>query len=185
VGSLKSNAKAVARLSLMQGTAEEGDPRNRLIEIAFDRYPGKDVHARQDALISALFGWEDSIKRIRHDGALEAASKRAKARLPALRKAFAKGLAPGEYIQVKAPFATPNDSNEWMWVEVTEWKGRRIRGLLKNEPFDIPGLHGGQIVQVQEEKVFDYIRRYPSGKEEGNETGRIIATMQGSVERNE
>jgi uncharacterized protein YegJ (DUF2314 family) len=72
-----------------------------------------------------------------------------------------------------------------MWVEVTEWKGRRIRGLLKNEPFDIPGLHGGQIVQVQEEKVFDYIRRYPNGKEEGNETGRIIATMQGSVERNE
>jgi uncharacterized protein YegJ (DUF2314 family) len=185
LGSLKPNAKAVARLSLMQGTAEEGDPRNRLIEIAFDRYPGKDVHARQDALTSALFGWEDSIKRIRHDGALEAASKRAKARLPALRKAFAKGLAPGEYIQVKAPFATPNDSNEWMWVEVTEWKGSRIRGLLKNEPFDIPGLHGGQIVQVQEEKVFDYIRRYSNGKEEGNETGRIIATMQGSVERNE
>src|SRR5512139_1235462 len=185
LGSLKPNAKAMARLLLMQGTPEDGDPRNRLIEIAFDRYPGADVHARQDAMISALFGWEDSIKRIKHDEALEAASRRAKSRLSALRRAFAKGLAPGEYIQVKAPFATPDDSNEWMWVEVTEWKGGQIRGLLKNEPFDIPGLHGGQVVQVQEEKVFDYIRRYPSGKEEGNETGRIIATMPGSVERNE
>jgi uncharacterized protein YegJ (DUF2314 family) len=184
LGSLKPNAKAVARLTLMQGTPEDGDPRNRLIEVAFDQYPGADVHERQDAMISALFGWEDSIKRIRHDGELEAASKRARARLPSLRKAFSKGLEPGEFIQVKAPFATPNDSNEWMWVEVTEWQGSRIRGLLRNEPFDIPGLHGGQIVQVQEEKVFDYIRRYPNGKEEGNETGRIIEKMRGSVETN-
>lgn len=183
MGSLMPNAKGTASLELVQGVAEKGDPSNRLIEIAFDKGPGKDVHARQDAMLSALFGWEDSIKRIKHDEALEAASKRARARLPELRKAFAKGLAPGEYIQVKAPFATPNDSNEWMWVEITEWKGNRIRGLLKNEPFDIPGLHGGQIVLVQEEKVFDYIRRYPSGREEGNETGRIIEKMQGSVER--
>jgi hypothetical protein len=124
LGSRKPNAKAVVRLSLMQGTAEDGDPRNRLIEIAFDRYPGKDVHARQDALISALFGWEDSIKRIRHDGALETASRRAKARLPALRKAFAKGLAPGEYIQVKAPFATPT-------IPTSVGGGHRVEGRIR------------------------------------------------------
>ena len=183
VGSLMPNAKGVARLSLMQGTAEEGDPHNRLIEIGFDRYPGPDVHARQNAMLSALFGWEDSIKRVRHDAQLDAASKRAKARLPALRQAFAAGLAPGETIQVKAPFATPKGATEWMWVEVTEWQGGTLRGLLKNEPFDIPGLHGGQVVQVREDEVFDFIRRDPNGKEEGNETGRIIEAMQGGVER--
>lgn len=182
---LKPNATAVARLTLMQGVSEEGDPRNRLIEIAFDRYPGTDIHARQDAMLSSLFGWEDAIKRIRHDEQLDAASKRARSKLPALREAFSKGLAPGEYIQVKAPFATPNNSREWMWVEVTEWKGSEISGLLKNEPFDIPDLHGGQIVQVREEDVFDYLRRYPNGKEDGNETTKIILKMQGSVERQE
>ncbi len=185
IKSLKPNATAVARLTLMQGVSEEGDPRNRLIEIAFDKYPGADVHARQDAMLSSLFGWEDAIKRIRHNEELKIASQRARAKLPALRKAFNKGLAPGEYIQVKAPFATPNDSSEWMWVEITEWKGSQIRGMLKNEPFDIPGLHGGQLVQVQEEQVFDFIRRYPNGQEEGNETSKIILKMQGTVERQE
>ncbi|MHB1075881.1 DUF2314 domain-containing protein [Thiobacillus sp.] len=185
VKSLKPNGTAVAHLTLMQGLPEEGDPQNRLIEIAFEKYPGVDVHAQQDAMISSLFGWEETIKRIRHNEALNAASKRAKARLPALRKAFANGLAPGEYIQVKAPFDTPDNSKEWMWVEITEWNGARIKGLLKNEPVATPGLHGGQIVQVREKDVFDYIRHYPNGKEEGNETSTIIFKMQGSVERQE
>ena len=183
LSSLHPNATATARLTLSPGTPESGDPRNRLIEIGFDKYPGGDVHARQDALISSLFGWEDAIKRIRHNDELTSTSKKARANLPALRKAFNAGLAPGEYIQVKAPFATPKGSSEWMWVEITEWKGSDIRGLLKNEPFDIPDLHGGQIVQVQEANVFDYIRRYANGKEEGNETGRIIEKMRGDVER--
>lgn len=183
LSSLKPNATAVARLTLLRGTAESGDPRNRLIEIGFDKYPGADVHARQDALISSLFGWEDAVKRIRHNEELTSASKKARANLPGLRKAFNAGLAPGEYIQVKAPFGTPKGGNEWMWVEITEWKGGDIRGLLKNEPFEIPDLHGGQIVQVQEANVFDYIRRYANGKEEGNETSKIIEKMRGDFER--
>lgn len=184
VRSLKPNAKAVAHLTLLQGKREEGDPRNRLIEIGFDKYPGRDVHAKQDALISSLYGWEDTIKRIRgDDDELLAASRQARKKLPRLRAAFASGLAPGEFIQVKAPFAVPAGGNEWMWVEVTEWKGKRIRGLLKNEPFDIPGLHAGQIVDVDEDRVFDYIRRLPDGRQEGNETGRIIEKMQGETER--
>lgn len=184
LATLKPNATAVARLALLRGTPESGDPRNRLVEIGFDHYPGRDVHARQDAMLSSLFGSSDSIKRIRHDKELEAASKKARSQLPGLRKAFNAGLTPGEYIQVKAPFATPKGDTEWMWVEITEWKGNGIRGLLKNEPFDIPTLHGGQIVQVREADVFDYIRRYANGKEEGNETGKIIEKMRGAVEKN-
>lgn len=181
--SLLPNARSVAQLTLRQGAREEGDPRNRLIEIGFDRYPGNDVHARQNALLGSLYGWEDAIKRIEHSDDLVAASNRARAKLPALRAAFAAGLQPGEFIQLKAPFATPAGGREWMWVEVTEWKGKRIRGLLRNEPFDIPGLHGGQIVRVNEDEVFDYIRRFPDGAQDGNETGRIIEKMQGPTER--
>jgi hypothetical protein len=87
---------------------------------------------------------------------------------------FKKGLAPGEYIQVKAPFTAPTGGNEWMWVEVTAWQPGKIKGLLKNEPFNIPSLHGGQLVEVDEAKAFDYIRTFADGREEGNETAAII-----------
>jgi uncharacterized protein YegJ (DUF2314 family) len=164
-------------LSLKKGKWEEGDPQNRLIEIAFDRYAGRDIHAMQESRMSSLFGWEDETSAVKHDEELLAASKRAKSQLPALLKAFSKGLAPGEFIQVKAPFKAVDGGNEWMWVEIIEWQGNSIKGLLKNEPFNVPSLHGGQIVEVSQEDIFDYIRNYPDGRQEGNETGAIIEKM--------
>jgi uncharacterized protein YegJ (DUF2314 family) len=125
-------------------------------------------------MLSSLFGWEDSVTHIRHDKELKASSRRARAKLPSLRAAFNAGLAPGEFIQVKAPFETPDGGREWMWVEVTAWDGDTITGLLKNEPFNIPDLHGGQSVQVSQAEVFDYIRRFPDGTQEGNETSKLI-----------
>lgn len=178
VESLKQNATAVALLSLRKGEWEEGDPPNRLIEITFDRYSGRDVHARQEEMLSSLFGWEDSINQISHNDEILAASRNAKTQLPALKQAFTAGLQPGEFIQVKAPFKTPDGGREWMWVEITAWDGNKISGLLKNEPFNIPSLHAGQIVEVKQEDAFDYIRRYPDGRQEGNETGSIIEKMQ-------
>ena len=65
-----------------------------------------------------------------------------------------------------------------MWVEVTSWKGDKIKGHLRNDPFEIPNLHSGQVVNVRQAEVFDYIRHYSDGSEEGNETGAIIAKMQ-------
>ncbi|HRE17400.1 MAG TPA: DUF2314 domain-containing protein, partial [Rhodocyclaceae bacterium] len=147
---LKPNAAAVAYLGLRKAVPDEGDPQNRLVQIGFDRYEGVDTHARRDKMISSLFGWEDSIVRIKHNEALLAASQAAKAKLPALKKDFLAGLRPGEFIQVKAPFPTPKGGSEWMWVEVSAWKAGSIEGLLKNEPFDIPTLHAGQMVTVKE-----------------------------------
>ncbi len=178
LATLKPNAAAIGKLSLVKGRWEDGDPRNRLVEIRFDRYPGSDHYARQEAMLGALFGVEDSVMRVRHSTEVLEASKAANAKLPALREAFRRGLQPGEYIQVKAPFATPDGGNEWMWVEVTSWEGDAISGLLKNEPAHIPGLHGGQMVKVSQGKVFDYIRRGANGREEGNETGKILQRLQ-------
>jgi len=174
IESLKPNATSVALLSLKKGTWEEGDPKNRLIEITFDRYPGPDVHARQEKMVSSLFGWEDSVTPVKHDQKLQAASERARTKLASLRAAFNAGLAPGEFIQVKSPFKKTDGGNEWMWVEVTSWKGGQIKGLLRNEPFSIPDLHAGQNVEVLEATVFDYIQRHADGSVEGNETGKII-----------
>lgn len=178
VSTLKSNALSVAYLTLKQGVNEAGDPANRLIEITFDRYPGKDVHAKQNAMFSALFGFEDSVSRIRHNTELLAASQKAKDQLPALYKAFTAGLAPGEFIQFKAPFATDDGGNEWMWVEVIEWKEQKIKGLLKNEPLKISNLHGGQIVEIKQKDIFDFLRVRPNGNQEGNETSKIILKME-------
>lgn len=178
LSTLKPNAEAVARLTLRAAEPDEGDPNNRIVAITCDRYSGNDLHAKQEAMVSSLFGSEDSIVHIKHDEEILAASQRAKKKLPELRRAFVAGLEPGEFIQLKAPFARPDEGEEWMWVEVTSWKGNTIKGLLKNEPFEIPDLHAGQEVEISQEDVFDFIRRKPDGTEEGNETGKVIEKLQ-------
>jgi uncharacterized protein YegJ (DUF2314 family) len=172
--SLKPNATGVAPLTLTKGVWEEGDPMNRLIEIKFDRGQGPDIHAKQDHVISQAFGVEDTIVPVKHDEELLAASRKARTKLPELRAEFNKGLAPGEFILVKFPFPRPDEGNEMMWVEVTSWKGDKISGMLKNEPFYIPTLHAGQEVDISEAKVFDYIRKHADGASAGNETGKLI-----------
>lgn len=174
MSNLMSNATGVARLSLRQGIWEEGDPLNRLIEITFDRGDGPDIHAKQEDIVSRAFGSQDAITRIQHDDELNEASRKAKEKLPLLRAEFTKGFAPGEFLLVKAPFATPDEGHEWMWVEVIKWKGDNIIGLLQNDPFNVRGLHAGQTVEVSEAKVFDYIRVHADGTSEGNETAKLI-----------
>jgi uncharacterized protein YegJ (DUF2314 family) len=98
--------------------------------------------------------------------------------LPALREAFRKGLAPGEFIQLKAPFPTDDGGTEWMWVEVLAWEGDRIRGLLKNEPRQVARLQAGQEVTISQKDVFDYWRIDAQGKASGNETGPLIDARQ-------
>jgi uncharacterized protein YegJ (DUF2314 family) len=174
VSTLLPNSTGTARLVLVKGRAEAGDPDNRLMEVSFERYPGPDHYSRQTALVTALFGSQETVSRVKHNQELLDASAAARARLPALRNAFRKGLAPGEFILVKLPFDTPRGGREWMWVEVTHWEGDTITGLLNNEPAEIPTLHAGQAVKGSQAKAFDYLRRFADGREEGNETGRIL-----------
>jgi uncharacterized protein YegJ (DUF2314 family) len=177
VKSLKKNSTGIGFLSLKEGVREEGDPDNRLIQITFDRYGGTDLHAKRERMLSCFFGWEDTVKAVRHDGELLEVSAKARSKLPELHKAFSSGLQPGEFIQIKVPFPTPEGGNEWMWVEVTSWKGSKIRGLLENEPLNVPDLHGGQIVEIREGDVFDYLLQHPDGSQEGNTTGAILKKM--------
>ena len=164
-----------ACLNLKEAHLEEGDPRNRIIDLAFDRYEGNDKHAQQDAAFGWLFGWEDAVRNnVEHTDELLEESRKEKSKLPQLRKDFDAGLLPGEYILVKAPFDAPDGGREWMWVEIRKWKRHAITGVLQNQPERIPKLHDGQVVQVQEEDVFDYVRHYPDGRKDGNTTGAMI-----------
>jgi uncharacterized protein YegJ (DUF2314 family) len=176
---LKKHATAKVQLVLRSGKWEEGDPRNRLVKLGFDHYEGPDLHARQQKLLEDFLGWSDSISTVQPNKELRDASERARAKLPKLRADFVSGLAPGESILVKAPFRAPDNGEEYMWVEVSKWKDSKIGGLLRSEPYKVKTLHAGQIVEVLEAEVYDYIRQFPDGSREGNETGKIIQAQQG------
>jgi uncharacterized protein YegJ (DUF2314 family) len=177
--SLLAEASGKGRIHFRPAIPEEGDPDNYLLEIDFDAAAGTTVHEKQDSLISEVFGAEDSIVYIQHNKKLLAASNRARQRMPELRERFNAGLEPGESIMVKAPFTTSDGGREWMWVEVIEWNGNDIRGLLSSDPYHVPGLRAGAEVRVDQQDLFDYIFYLADGSSEGNETGEIILQMQG------
>jgi uncharacterized protein YegJ (DUF2314 family) len=175
--SVKSNGLGHACVALKVGRREEGDPPGRLVELSGERYTGPDSHAKQENMISSLYGWDDKAHMVKHTAELLEESQREKAKLPELRKAFNNGLAPGENILLKAPFQTPDGGREWMWVEVTKWENDKVKGLLENTPYKIPTLYAGQTVEISEKDVFDYIRHYADKHQEGNTTERILESM--------
>lgn len=174
VDSFLDNATGVGKLVVKQAERDEGDPDNRLIELAFDRYTGASLQERQDQFVDEIFGHHDEMTMTRHTGEVLEVSKRAQAKFETYRKRFEKGLEPGEHIMVKSPFKTKTGGNEWMWVEVIKWKGGDITGLLRNDPEMVPGLHAGATVHVKQAEIFDYIRYTADGEEEGNETGPLL-----------
>ena len=180
IKSIKGAGLGLACLSVKPGEWEEGDPKNRLIHLGADKYPGADTDAQQESMISSFFGSEDAISHVKYNDELMAASAKAKAKLPELQKAFIAGLEPSEFIDVKAPFRVENGGNEWMWVEVTKWKGDEIEGILENDPQEIPELRAGQKVTVHQQDVFDYLHHLPDKSTEGNTTGEIIRKMTGN-----
>lgn len=172
--SLKHNARAEACVSVKPGKWEEGDPKNRLLELYAGRYPGPDLQSRQEAMLGSLWGFDDEAFDVEHTPDVLEASSQAREHLPELRRIFNAGLQPGEYIELKAPFTIPGGGREWMWVQVQSWKAGIIRGTLDNDPARIPDLKAGQIVGTREADVFDYIHRFPDKHSEGNTTEKLI-----------
>jgi len=175
--SMKENSTGVAYFSLRPGVRQDGDPKNRLIQLSPDRYGGTDISSKQDRMLSCFFGWVDESTNFEDSPELLEEIRKEKAKLPALQHDFNAGLSSDEYIEVKVPFKTPDENEEWMWVEVTSWKGSLIRGTLESEPTNVPGLHGGQVIEIWQGDVVDYLRGYSDGRTEGNTTGALIEKM--------
>ncbi|MGA7992855.1 MAG: DUF2314 domain-containing protein [Thermoanaerobaculia bacterium] len=167
-------ARGRAVLTLVEGVKERGDAANPLLEISFPRPASVHLQEEHDAVTASVFGATDSITHVEHDEELLAASRAQTAKLPALAALFREGLAPGEHILLKAPFSTDAGGNEWMWVEVIGWKGGEVEGILQNDPFEVAGLKAGARVRFSDAVVFDFIHYFPDGRQEGNETGKIM-----------
>lgn len=133
------------------------------------------------AAVCAIFGSEDSVAYIKHDAELLAASNRAKARLADVLTRFARDRGRGAQLRVKLPFDVPGQkgSHEWMWIEVASWTDKTIRGYLENEPETIPELRAGMSVTGERKDIFDYLVRWPDGREEGGETSAILRRRAG------
>lgn len=176
--SFREGAKRKTTLSLGAGKREKGDADNPLLEIRFSG-PERKRQERQQAMLTEFFGVEDDVVFIQHDEALKQASERARARVVRVLKPRWRDGAPyGEQLLVKAPFKTTSGGNEWMWVEVIDWQANKVRGVLQNQPYDVPDLAPGARVVVDEADIFDYLWRKADGTVEGNETGEIIRRMQ-------
>lgn len=170
---LKKGGTGRASVGIAEGKLEQGDAENRLVELTFAGKPGGPVE-RQNAVLAEVFGAEDPLVYVKHDDALRAESARANARFLALEPGWAKRRAEGEQLMVKAPFRTRSGESEYMWVEVTAWKGKKLRGLLANDPYEVPDLRAGATVEVETTAVFDYLVRRPDGTTEGNTTERFL-----------
>jgi hypothetical protein len=74
------------------------------------------------------------------------------------------------------------DGSEWTWVEVQSWKkDGSIKGLLDNDPEDVPGLHSGSTVTVKEAELFDWVLHEEDGGFSGNATGELMLKRQGKT----
>ncbi len=180
---LLKGATEAASLALVVGRIEDGDPDNPLFELDFRNGAGRSNDERRQATFAQIWGSADTLIGVRHNEAILAASKAAKAKLPALQKIFAQGLAPGERIILKAPFARDDgEGNEWMWVEILKWPAEgKVTGILQNEPHYVKKLRAGSRVLIKPEEVFDYLHYKSDGTEEGNETGRLMQQQQNAA----
>lgn len=177
---LGPKAKRRTQLRAVQAQREEGDPDNALMELSFPGSEGT-LEQRQMARLVELLGTKpQELSQVRaNDAELARVAKKARERLTQLRPTLSKGLPSAARLSIKASFPTDDGSIEWMWFELSSWKGDMLSGNLLNEPRAIRGLRLGSIVEVHLERVADYLYRPGDGTEEGNESGRILMKRQG------
>lgn len=91
-----------------------------------------------------------------------------------VRAAWEAGLPAGEVIAVQVPFTDTQGRKEYVWAELRTWEGDRLTGVLVNEPYAVPTLKKGDVVEFRRADVFDYIWRRADGSREGNTTAAFL-----------
>ncbi len=160
-------------VNLAKAEPKKGGPDNRTMAIVFPG-PAESLHERQAKLLAKVTGAKDEVTRSPMDSEIVDASRQAQRELAALRPAFDAGLAKHETLLVKAPFPARTGGQEWMWVEVQGWNGKKLSGILQNEPKLTDKVEAGSNVEVNQALVLDYIHKKPDGTVVGNATAKIL-----------
>jgi uncharacterized protein YegJ (DUF2314 family) len=84
------------------------------------------------------------------------------------------GLPSGDRLYVKAPFQAEDGAVEYLWVQVVSWRAQSIDGVLRSDPQWVRGVTAGDVVSVEQARVFDYLWRHADGSSEGNETEAFL-----------
>ncbi len=171
---LKPNAKKNATVRLRVVPPNEGDNEGLQLMLVFEDEDGTTSFVQQKQVLCNVFGCTERASLAdRGDEELEAASARARQKLPGIKLLFNKKEV-GYAVSLKLPFETRDGKPEYMWIEVTNWDRGTIKGVLQNDPYDVEGLKAGSVVQVKEDDVYDYILYKPDGTQEGGETTEIL-----------
>lgn len=91
-----------------------------------------------------------------------------------VRAAWEAGLPAGDVVAVQVPFTDTQGRKEYVWAELRTWEGDRLTGVLVNEPYAVPSLRKGDVVEFRRADVFDYIWRHADGSREGNTTAAFL-----------
>jgi uncharacterized protein YegJ (DUF2314 family) len=122
---------------------------------------------------------EPAIAEGGYEMAMAAAQQRVAAELLAVRKEFlASGTGPDRLrFGFKIGLATDDGGTEWLWIEPTQWDVLgRIIATLESEPFNVKGRKSGDVLDVAESEVGDYVIYDPrTGEQKGGYTDRIAA----------
>jgi hypothetical protein len=173
---LNAPAKEIPRLALIPAPSEPGDPRNTILTVDFLEYPGKTYEEKQAYAIDRYFRPGGGLIDVwREREKLMELSEQARERLKSKKDLLAKGLDEKEQLLVKA-----FHQEAYRWVRLDDWRGNALSG---NEIPDVDA-HGrvpaqpGDPITVALDQVFDYLHVHPDGREEGNETGKFIKSLQ-------
>jgi uncharacterized protein YegJ (DUF2314 family) len=141
---------------------QEGDAENQLLQLVVT-----------DELLDLFGKVEEVVNAKDDDPELEAASQRARARLPEQKARFAATIAEGSEFLVKVRFSE-NGRDEYMWVKVQHWDGTVLEGVMTDTPVVVSKPVAGDRITVQERDVFDWVRFSPGGGVDGNETTKVL-----------
>src|SRR5262249_46214802 len=137
--------------------------------------PTATLQVRQNELLAHFFGSEEKVMGAHADDEeLNAARARAQRALAKLKPRMTPRPPDLDHLLVKAPFTTRTNGVEWMWVEIVRWEGKKLSGILQNDPYEVDGLKAGSRVEVEEDSLFDYMYRRADGTSEGGETTKIL-----------
>lgn len=150
------------KTTLYVGEQREGDAENRLVELAMT-----------PPVLAALEVSDPIFMAKNNDQALQEASRRAKERVPDLKKRFLSLLRSGAEVRVKSAFVE-GDEKEFMWTLVRKWEGTRLTGTLENAPRFVHNVSAGSTVEVNERDLFDYQVDLADGGMEGGETNEVL-----------